>query len=108
MLSDKKWRTTYNMGRYQPESLEVAYYWRKSGLFDSKIDALKEPCLSENFKHTASGSRLLVVCSSIVNTLVRHRKHNQIFLHIQSTYPNEEAEERDLCIGNDCSWNVSW
>lgn len=36
--------------------------------------------------------------SSIVNTLVRHRKHNQIFLHIQSTYPNEEAEERDLCI----------
>ncbi|XGW19092.1 hypothetical protein V3C99_003143 [Haemonchus contortus] len=36
--------------------------------------------------------------SSIVNTLARHRKHNQIFLHIQSTYPNEEAEERDLCI----------
>ncbi|VDM58869.1 unnamed protein product [Angiostrongylus costaricensis] len=36
--------------------------------------------------------------SSIINTLARHRKHNQIFLHIQSTYPVEEAEERDLCI----------
>ncbi|WKX91701.1 hypothetical protein Q1695_010044 [Nippostrongylus brasiliensis] len=36
--------------------------------------------------------------SSILNTLARHRKHNQIFLHIQSTYPNEKAEERDLCI----------
>ncbi|RCN50561.1 CUE domain protein [Ancylostoma caninum] len=35
---------------------------------------------------------------SIVNTLTRHHKHNQIFLHIQSTYPNEVAEERDLCI----------
>ncbi|KAK5978695.1 hypothetical protein GCK32_017909, partial [Trichostrongylus colubriformis] len=36
--------------------------------------------------------------SSIVNTLARHQKHNQIFLHIQSTYPNEEAEEMDLCV----------
>ncbi|CAJ0592673.1 unnamed protein product [Cylicocyclus nassatus] len=36
--------------------------------------------------------------NSIVNTLTRHHKHNQIFLHIQSTYPNEVAEDRDLCI----------
>ncbi|KHJ91483.1 CUE domain protein [Oesophagostomum dentatum] len=36
--------------------------------------------------------------NSIVSTLSRHHRHNQIFLHIQSTYPNEEAEERDLCI----------
>ncbi|EYB90699.1 hypothetical protein Y032_0215g2352 [Ancylostoma ceylanicum] len=36
--------------------------------------------------------------NSIVTTLARHHKHNQIFLHIQSTYPNEMAEERDLCI----------
>ncbi|VDO45620.1 unnamed protein product [Haemonchus placei] len=42
--------------------------------------------------------QLISLMISIVNTLARHRKHNQIFLHIQSTYPNEEAEERDLCI----------
>ncbi|KAE9418539.1 hypothetical protein Angca_007512, partial [Angiostrongylus cantonensis] len=36
--------------------------------------------------------------SAILNTLARHHKHNQIFLHIQSTYPVEEAEGRDLCI----------
>uniref|UniRef100_A0A0K0DAJ2 RING-type domain-containing protein n=1 Tax=Angiostrongylus cantonensis TaxID=6313 RepID=A0A0K0DAJ2_ANGCA len=35
---------------------------------------------------------------AILNTLARHHKHNQIFLHIQSTYPVEEAEGRDLCI----------
>uniref|UniRef100_A0A1I7XR11 CUE domain-containing protein n=1 Tax=Heterorhabditis bacteriophora TaxID=37862 RepID=A0A1I7XR11_HETBA len=35
---------------------------------------------------------------SIMNTLMRHHKHNQIFLHIRSTYPSGKAEEGDLCI----------
>ncbi|KIH52312.1 hypothetical protein ANCDUO_17587 [Ancylostoma duodenale] len=77
-----------------PDAVRHFNYW-----LDLSVTLATDTIQLFNYIHLMFMSPLGFNITSIVNTLTRHHKHNQIFLHIQSTYPNEMAEERDLCIG---------